>query len=146
MVFQTLQDSHEIEAGDTFAPRFDAKGLVPVVTTSAEDGRVLMLAYMNAEALARTIETGIATYWSRSRGKLWVKGETSGNVQHVVELRTDCDQDAIWIVVRTAGAGVACHTGAASCFYRAIAVGSGPAAGTRRLEPRDQVPGPFKNS
>ena len=96
-----------------------------MVTTSAKTGEVLMLAYMNADALARTIETGEAHYWSRSRGRLWRKGEESGNTQRVIEMRTDCDQDAIWLMVETAGAEAACHTGRKSCFYRALPVGTG---------------------
>lgn len=118
-----------IEEGTAFSPRFDANGLVPVVVTSAASGEVLMLAYMNEEALARTIATGEAHYWSRSRGRLWRKGEDSGNVQRVVELRTDCDQDAIWLKVETAGTGAACHTGRKSCFYRAVPVGAAPSGG-----------------
>jgi phosphoribosyl-AMP cyclohydrolase len=114
------------EEGTVFAPRFDKDGLLPVVTTSAKTGKVLMLAYMNADALDRTIETGEAHYWSRSRGRLWRKGEESGNTQRVVEMRTDCDQDALWLMVETAGAEVACHTGRRSCFYRALPVGAGP--------------------
>lgn len=114
------------EEGTVFAPRFDKDGLLPVVTTAAKTGEVLMLAYMNAEALARTIETGEAHYWSRSRGRLWRKGEESGNTQRVVEMRTDCDQDAVWLMVETAGAEAACHTGRRSCFYRALPVGTAP--------------------
>jgi phosphoribosyl-AMP cyclohydrolase len=117
------------EEGTVFAPRFDKDGLLPVVTTSAKTGEVLMLAYMNAEALARTIETGEAHYWSRSRGRLWRKGEESGNTQRVVEMRTDCDQDAVWLMVETAGAEAACHTGRRSCFYRAVPVGTTPRGG-----------------
>jgi phosphoribosyl-AMP cyclohydrolase len=98
------------------------------VATSAKTGEVLMLAYMNAEALARTIETGEAHYWSRSRGRLWRKGEESGNAQRVVEMRTDCDQDAIWLKVEGAGAEAACHTGRRSCFYRAVPLGAAGAA------------------
>jgi phosphoribosyl-AMP cyclohydrolase len=116
------------EEGTVFAPRFDRDGLVPAVVT-AKTGEVLMLAHMNAEALARTIETGEAHYWSRSRGRLWRKGEESGNTQRVVEMRTDCDQDAIWLVVETAGSGAACHTGRKSCFYRAVPVGTAPTGG-----------------
>jgi phosphoribosyl-AMP cyclohydrolase len=119
----------EIEEGAVFAPRFDADGLIPVVATSAETGEVLMLAYMNEEALARTIATGEAHYWSRSRKRLWRKGEESGNAQRVVELRTDCDQDALWLKVETSGAGAACHTGRKSCFYRAVPVGAAAGAG-----------------
>ena len=119
----------DIEEGSVFAPKFDAEGLIPVVTTSAKTGEVLMLAYMNEEALTRTIETGEAHYWSRTRGGLWRKGEVSGNTQRVVELRTDCDQDAIWLKVEMAGAGACCHTGRRSCFYRALPVGGAPGAG-----------------
>ncbi len=119
----------DIEEGSVFAPRFDADGLLPVVATSAETGEVLMLAYMNEEALARTIATGEAHYWSRSRQRLWRKGEDSGNGQRVVELRTDSDQDAIWLRVETAGTGAACHTGRKSCFYRAVPVGAAPSGG-----------------
>ena len=114
------------EEGTAFAPRFDKDGLLPVVTTAAKTGEVLMLAYMNAEALARTIETGEAHYWSRSRGRLWRKGEESGNTQRVVEMRTDCDQDAVWLRVETAGAEAACHTGRRSCFYRTVPLGAAP--------------------
>jgi phosphoribosyl-AMP cyclohydrolase len=119
----------DIEEGTAFAPKFDADGLIPVVATSAETGEVLMLAYMNEEAIARTIETGEAHYWSRSRGGLWRKGEVSGNYQRVVEMRTDCDQDAIWLKVEMAGAEACCHTGRRSCFYRALPVGTAPGGG-----------------
>ena len=112
----------ELEEGAAFAPRFDAAGRVTVVTIEAGSNDVLMLAHMNAEALALTLETGIAHYWSRSRGKLWKKGETSGELQEVVELRTDCDQDAIVLVVNQTGRGAACHTGRKSCFYRRAVV------------------------
>ncbi|MBA4337914.1 MAG: phosphoribosyl-AMP cyclohydrolase [Hyphomonas sp.] len=103
-------------------PKFDAGGLVAAIAQDAETGEVLMLAWMNAEALARTLETGRATYWSRSRGEIWVKGETSGHIQEVVEVRVDCDQDAVLLKVRQTGG--ACHTGRESCFYR-IADASG---------------------
>jgi phosphoribosyl-AMP cyclohydrolase len=119
----------DIEEGTAFSPRFDANGLIPVVVTSATTGDVLMLAYMNDEALARTIETGEAQFWSRSRKRLWRKGEESGNTMRVVELRTDCDQDAIWLKVELGGAEACCHTGRRSCFYRAAPVGKGAAAG-----------------
>jgi phosphoribosyl-AMP cyclohydrolase len=122
--FPAPLDKSESEEGAVFAPRFDADGFVPVVVTSAKTGEVLMLAYMNEEALARTIDTGEAHYWSRSRGRLWRKGEESGNTQRVVEMRTDCDQDAIWLKVETAGAGAACHTGRRTCFYRAVKLGA----------------------
>jgi len=101
-------------------PRFDASGLITAVVTDARDGELLMVAHMNEEALRLTLETGIAHYWSRSRATLWKKGETSGNLQSVVELRTDCDQDALWLKVRVAGDGPTCHTGRRSCFYRQV--------------------------
>jgi len=123
--FPKPKSKADTEEGTVFAPRFDAEGLLPVVATSAKTGEVLMLAYMNAEALRRTIETGEAHYWSRSRGRLWRKGEESGNRQRVVELRTDCDQDAIWLKVESIGVEAACHTGRRSCFYRAVPLGKG---------------------
>ena len=107
-------------------PRFDADGLVTCIATDAKSGDVLMVAHMNAEALARTIATGQAWYYSRSRRSLWRKGETSGHVQRVLEMRIDCDQDAVWIKVEQTGAG-ACHTGRRSCFYRAVPLGRGGA-------------------
>ncbi|WP_156679854.1 phosphoribosyl-AMP cyclohydrolase [Sphingomonas profundi] len=106
------------ENGTALRPRFDAAGLVTGVVTDASTGELLMVAHLNAEAIARTIESGEAHFWSRSRGRLWRKGETSGNVLRVVEMRIDCDQDAIWL--RAEAAGPACHTGARSCFYRRI--------------------------
>lgn len=112
----------EQEEGLTFAPRFDENGLIPCIATDAKTGEVLMFAYMNAQSLALTIETGEAHYWSRSRQSLWHKGETSSHVQRVVEMRTDCDQDCLWIVVETNGAA-SCHTGRKSCFYRKITKG-----------------------
>lgn len=99
-------------------PKFNADGLVAAIAQDAESGEVLMLAWMNADALAATIETGRATYWSRSRGALWVKGETSGHVQEVIEIRIDCDQDAVLLKVNQTGG--ACHTGRPSCFYRIL--------------------------
>jgi len=117
-----------LEEGMAFAPRFDPNGLVTVVTVEAGTNEVLMLAHMNAEALSLTLETGIAHYWSRSRGKLWKKGETSGELQKVVELRTDCDQDAMVLVVEQTGRGAACHTGRKSCFYRRAVVEAGQVA------------------
>jgi phosphoribosyl-AMP cyclohydrolase len=119
----------EIETGAAFTPKFDASGLLPVVVTAAAGGEVLMLAYMNSEALVRTLKTGEAHYWSRSRKVLWRKGEVSGNVQRVVELRTDCDQDALWLKVELGGAEACCHTGHRTCFYRAVPLGPDPAAG-----------------
>ena len=123
----------ELEEGVALTPRFGADGLVTCVATDAASGEVLMVAHMNAEALAKTIATGEAWYFSRSRGALWRKGETSGHTQRVVEMRVDCDQDAVWIKVeQVAGA---CHTGRRSCFYRAVPLGK---PGTVKLEFRGE--------
>jgi phosphoribosyl-AMP cyclohydrolase len=118
--FADRGSKHAIEEGDAFAPKFDADGLIVCVTTERVTGDILMVAYMNAEALRLTIETGVAHYWSRSRNELWRKGDTSGQIQTVVEIRTDCDQDAILLAVEAGGDGKACHTGRRSCFYRRI--------------------------
>lgn len=112
-----------VEEGAFLAPRFDDDGLIPVVTTDAQSGEVLMLGFMNAEALLRTIETREAHYWSRSRGALWRKGATSGLVQKIVEMRIDDDQDAIWLRVRVEGLGASCHVGYRSCFFRSVEMG-----------------------
>ncbi|PSH67758.1 phosphoribosyl-AMP cyclohydrolase [Phyllobacterium brassicacearum] len=121
----SLSDKHENEEGAVFAPRFDASGLVTTIVTDAQDGHLLMVAHMNAEALQLTLQTGIAHYWSRSRKTLWKKGATSGNLQTVVEMRTDCDQDALWLKVTVAGDGPTCHTGRRSCFYRQVVTNDG---------------------
>lgn len=113
----------ELEEGTILAPKFDAHGLVTAVAQEAGSGRVLMVAHMNAEALRLTIETGEAHYYSRSRQRLWKKGESSGEIQKVVELRTDCDQDVILMLVEQTGRGAACHTGRKSCFYRIVEAG-----------------------
>jgi phosphoribosyl-AMP cyclohydrolase len=110
----------ELEEGHRLTPRFGPDGLVTCVTTDAETGELLMVAHMNAEALERTLETGEAWYWSRSRRELWHKGATSGQIQTVLEIRVDCDQDALWLKVRVAGDGGCCHTGRRSCFYRIV--------------------------
>ena len=110
----------EVEEGGVLTPRFGPDGLMTCVATDAGTGEVLMVAHMNAEALAKTIETGEAWYWSRSRGELRRKGDTSGQVQTVVEMRIDCDQDALWLKVRVGGDGGCCHTGRRSCFYRVV--------------------------
>lgn len=112
----------QVEEGNELAPKFDAEGLLPCVTTQADTGEVLMLGYMNAEALKRTIETGEAHYYSRSRKVLWHKGASSGLVQKVVEMRIDDDQDAIWLRVRVVG-DASCHVGYRSCFYRSVPTG-----------------------
>jgi phosphoribosyl-AMP cyclohydrolase len=122
---ESPSDKQALEEGGVFAPRFDAAGLVTAVVTDARDGMLLMVAHMNAEALALTIETGIAHYWSRSRGKIWKKGEISGNVQYITELRTDCDQDAVWLRVNVSGHDATCHTGRRSCFYRTVGLEDG---------------------
>ena len=116
----------EVEAGLTFQPRFDADGLIPAIVTDAASGEVLMFAWMNAEAVALTLETRIAHFWSRSRRCLWKKGQDSGNFLDVSEVRTDCDQDVLWIKAMVSGAGVACHTGARTCFYRSLPLGAAP--------------------
>ena len=120
MTFPTAASKDALEQGETLSPRFDAAGLIAAIATHADTGQVLMLAWMNAEALQLTIDTGEAHYFSRSRGELWHKGATSGQVQLVEELRIDCDQDAVWLKVRPQGDGGACHTGAVSCFYRVV--------------------------
>ena len=110
----------ELEEGATFAPRFDAHGLITAVAQESGSGRVLMVAHMNAEALAKTIETGEVHYYSRSRKALWKKGETSGEIQKLIALATDCDQDVVLLTVEQTGRGAACHTGRKSCFYRVL--------------------------
>jgi phosphoribosyl-AMP cyclohydrolase len=121
----TPADINDIEEGLNFRPKFDASGLVTCVATDAATGDVLMVAHMNEEALRKTIASGEAWYFSRSRNALWRKGETSGQTQRVVEMRLDCDQDAVWIRVDQIGA--ACHTGRRSCFYRKVEAGEGGA-------------------
>jgi phosphoribosyl-AMP cyclohydrolase len=113
-------DKALLEEGHALTPRFDAQGLVTAVVTDAADGELLMLAHMNAEALSLTISTGIAHYWSRSRKAIWKKGETSGNLQRVKQMRVDCDQDAVWLKVEVEGHAATCHTGRRSCFYRIV--------------------------
>jgi phosphoribosyl-AMP cyclohydrolase len=124
----------EIEEGRAFAPKFDAAGLITCVVTDAESAALLMVAHMNAQALARTVETGEAWFYSRSRDKLWKKGETSGHVLRIAEIRVDCDQDVLWLRVAQTGAG-ACHTGRRSCFYRVVVRDA--AGGPLGLEFRD---------
>jgi phosphoribosyl-AMP cyclohydrolase len=124
--FAPAGSTADVEEGLRLTPKFDADGLVTCVATDATSGEVLMVAHMDAEALARTIETGEAWYFSRSRQKLWRKGESSGHTQRVAEMRIDCDQDTVWIKVEQRGPG-ACHTGRRSCFYRVIPTGQ-PAA------------------
>lgn len=111
-------DKKILEEGLAFTPKFDDHGLVTAVVTDARDGQLLMVAHMNAEAIALTLETGIGHYYSRSRAKIWKKGESSGNLQMIKEIKVDCDQDAIWLKVEVAGHDATCHTGRRSCFYR----------------------------
>jgi phosphoribosyl-AMP cyclohydrolase len=120
MPFPTAPSKEDLERGETLAPRFDTNGLICAVTTHADTGEVLMVAWMNDEALERTLATGEAHYFSRSRGELWHKGATSGQIQAVVEIRVDCDQDAVLLKVRPQGDGGACHVGFRSCFYRLV--------------------------
>lgn len=119
-LFPHAHDKHALERGDQLAPRFNADGLVVAIAQHADTGEILMLAWMNDEALKLTVDTGIAHYFSRSRSELWKKGETSGQLQIVSELRVDCDQDAVLIKVRPQGDGGACHVGFRSCFYRVM--------------------------
>jgi phosphoribosyl-AMP cyclohydrolase len=128
-----LADKSGIEEGLAFAPQFGADGLITAVVTDVKSGDLLMVAHMNAEAVAKTIESGEAWYYSRSRKALWKKGESSGHVQRVAELRVDCDQDALWLKVEQIGPG-ACHTGRRSCFYRSVPLGK---AGSVKLEFRN---------
>lgn len=123
----------ELEEGSAFAPRFGADGLVTAIAQEAGSGRVLMVAHMNAEALQKTIETGEVHYYSRSRKALWKKGETSGEVQRLIALATDCDQDALLLTVEQTGRGAACHTGRKSCFYRVLREGELVPTGEPRL-------------
>jgi phosphoribosyl-AMP cyclohydrolase len=114
----------QVEEGCELAPKFDSNGVIPCVTTDFATGELLMHAYMNEEALRKTIETGEAYYWSRSRGVLWHKGATSGLVHKVREIRIDDDQDCVWLRVEVAGSGASCHVGYRSCFYRSVPFGA----------------------
>ncbi len=118
--FRARGTTAEIEHGDAFMPKFDTEGLLPAIVTDAVTGMVLMFAWMNADALRLTLDTRVAHFWTRSRQAIWRKGEDSGNELQVVSLKTDCDQDVILLTVHVRGAGVACHTGAESCFYREV--------------------------
>ena len=129
-VFAMRSNEETVETGTALMPKFDRDGLIVAIAVDAASGEVLMVAHMNAEALSRTIETGEAWFWSRSRQKFWRKGEESGNTVTVAELRVDCDQDAILLRVSVAGDGVACHQGYRSCFYRSVPLGETPSAAT----------------
>lgn len=115
----------DLENGNEFAPKFNADGLVTAIATEAETGTLLMVAFMNAEALNLTLTTGDVHYYSRSRQKIWKKGESSGEIQKLLEIRVDCDQDALQLIVEQTGHGAACHTGRKSCFYRRVTVSDG---------------------
>jgi len=128
--FAERKTVEQVEEGTELAPKFDERGLIPVVTTDYETGELLMHAYMNAEALAKTIELGEAVYWSRSRNALWHKGAQSGLVQRVREMRIDDDQDTVWLRVDVQG-GASCHVGYRSCFYRRVPIGTEARAGTQ---------------
>lgn len=119
-IFPTAPSKQALERGEVLAPRFDANGLIAAVAAHADTGEVLMLAWMSPEALRLTLDTGYAHYFSRSRGALWKKGESSGQLQQVIEVRVDCDQDAVLLKVSPQGDGGACHVGFRSCFYRAV--------------------------
>jgi phosphoribosyl-AMP cyclohydrolase len=123
-MFAPRTSVEQVEEGSQLAPKFDDNGLIPVVTTDWKTGELLMHGYMNAEALQRTIETGEAHYWSRSRQAIWHKGATSGLTQKIIEMRIDDDQDAVWLRVDVAGSGASCHVGYRSCFYRSLPVGT----------------------
>jgi phosphoribosyl-AMP cyclohydrolase len=129
-----LPSARDVEEGESFMPRFDAAGLITCVLTDMQTAELLMVAHMNAQALSRSIETGEAWFYSRSRQALWKKGETSGHVLRIAEIRVDCDQDVLWLKVQQTGAG-ACHTGRRSCFYRAVVRDA--ADGSLALEFRD---------
>lgn len=118
----TQISAEQLESGSQFAPRFDDKGLVTAITIEAESQALLMVAHMNAEAVRLTLETGDVHYYSRSRKKIWKKGESSGEIQKLVEMRVDCDQDALLVIVRQTGRGAACHTGQKSCFFRRVSI------------------------
>jgi phosphoribosyl-AMP cyclohydrolase len=133
----------EIEEGHNFTPKFDAGGLIACVVTDVETGALLLVAHMNAQALERTISTGEAWFYSRSRERLWKKGEISGHVMRVAEIRVDCDQDVLWLKVDAAGAG-ACHTGRRSCFYRAVVRNGADAPLTLALRDDERVFDPAK--
>ena len=122
-LFKARKSVEQVEESSDLAPKFDTDGLIPCITTDADTGDVLMLGYMNNEALKRTIETEEAHYWSRSRGCLWHKGSSSGLIQRVIEMRIDDDQDALWLRVQVGGSGASCHVGYRSCFYRSVPLG-----------------------
>jgi len=138
-LFSPRLSIEQVEEGAELAPKFDAHGLIPVVTTDYDSGELLMHGYMNAEAFRRTIETREAHYYSRSRQKLWHKGATSGLVQRVRELLIDDDQDCVWMRVDVAGSGASCHVGYRSCFYRRVPLGAGAAGQPLEFTEQEKV-------
>lgn len=138
--FPAPADAAAVENGLEFQPKFDSQGLIGAVATDSRSGEILMFAWMNGEALSRSIATREAHFWSRSRNRLWKKGEESGNVLRIVEIRVDCDQDVLWLVVETGGNGAACHTGARSCFYRRLDLAGASAGKTVALERLESSP------
>ena len=137
--FAEQTDAETVENGMTLSPKFGSDGLITAVVVDATRGDVLMVAHMDRTALARTIETGQAWFWSRSRQRYWRKGEESGNTLSVTELRVDCDQDTILVKASVAGDGVVCHLGYRSCFYRSVPIGQAPGIDTR-LQPDSAMP------
>jgi phosphoribosyl-AMP cyclohydrolase len=131
--FSQRGSSADIEQGLAFQPKFDGDGLIPAIVSDVASGEILMFAWMNGEALALTLETGVGHFWSRSRRRLWKKGEDSGNLLRIADIRTDCDQDVLLLKVRVEGNGVACHTGARSCFYRSLSLGADGQVALRKL-------------
>lgn len=119
---------HELEEGAAFRPTFNNAGLIPAFASDHDSGELLMVAWMNQEALDQTLATGVAHFWSRSRAKLWRKGEESGNILRIREMRTDCDQDVLWLRVSIEGDALACHTGRRTCFYRIVTAAAEPGA------------------
>jgi phosphoribosyl-AMP cyclohydrolase len=140
-LFAARTTAQDAEVGLHFQPKLDADGLIAAIVTEKASGQLLMVAWMNAEALARTIETRRAHFYSRSRGRLWIKGEESGNLLDVAEMRVDCDQDAVQLIVEIRGHGVACHTGRASCFYRSVPLGEPPTAQMKLVPLACDAPG-----
>lgn len=138
---RALPVGETIEQTSSFLPKFSSDGLIPAIVSDTKSGNVLMFAHMNEAALQQTIATGFAHFWSRSRGKLWKKGEESGNLLKVKEVRTDCDQDVVWLLVDVQGDGVACHTGAPSCFYRRLIATPDPSHGVGLVTAGLPLPG-----
>lgn len=136
--FPAQGSTTEVENGLIFTPKFDADGLIPAIVTARNNGEVVMFAWMNQEALQKTIATRNGHFWSRSRSKIWRKGEDSGNTLEVQEIRVDCDQDVVWLVCDVAGRGLACHTGARSCFYRKLDIDAELEKGAHPLIPVNQ--------